>query len=150
MAIIQSIMDREDIYRRVVEVAERFGPGNPQELKQLSSQLRKLPPTEVLAGLLLVFTRSEANESNYPKQELAGRMLEKLNPKAPIDLFETIRSLLPGYNPSIEQVPQYLAGQFGKDAVIKELTFIESEEGDSRASASAKTMRWWLGDQTTN
>jgi hypothetical protein len=70
-------MDREDIYRRVIEVAERFGPGNPQEVKLLSSQLTKCEAAEVFAGLLLVFSRSVPTEANYPKQELAGRMLEK-------------------------------------------------------------------------
>ncbi len=142
-------MDRENIYRRVVEVAEQFGAGNPQDTRLLSSQLTKCEPVEVLAGLLLVFTRSEPTEANYRKQELAGRMLEKLNPKAPIDLAPTLHAVLPVYNPSIEQVPQYLAGRCGKESVIQELLLFESEEHDPRSKAAARTMRWWLGDQTS-
>jgi hypothetical protein len=140
-------MDREDIYRRVLEIAERFGPDRPQEVKLLSSQLTKCLPVEVLAGLLLVFTRSEPLESNYRKQELAGRMLERLNPKAPIDLRSTLHEVLPAYNASIEQVPQYLAGRCGKDPVIQQLRLFEAGEHDPRAKAAAKTMRWWLGDE---
>jgi hypothetical protein len=140
-------MDREDIYRRVLEIAERFGPDRPQEVRLLSSQLTKCQPVEVLAGLLLVFTRSEPAESNYRKQELAGRMLEKLNPKAQIDLRSTLREVLPAYNVSIEQVPQYLAGRCGEDLVIQQLQLFEAEAHDPRATAAAKTMRWWLGDE---
>jgi len=141
-------MDREDVCRRVTEVAERFGCGNPQENKQLSSQLAKGQPAEVLAGLLLVFSRSVPTASNYRKQELAGRMLEKVKPNAPVELAATLRAVLPAYNPSVEQVPQYLAGRFGKEAVIQELVRLEAEEHDPRSKAGAKTMRWWLGDKT--
>jgi hypothetical protein len=141
-------VDREAVYSRVVEVAERFGANNPQELKLLSSQLSKCEAVEVLEGLLLVFTRSEAAESNYRKQELAGRMLEKLNPKAPISLSPTLRAILPAYNLSIEQVPQYLAGRCGKETVLRELVLRESQEGDLKAKGAARTMRWWLGDQS--
>ncbi|WP_124543968.1 hypothetical protein [Piscinibacter terrae] len=143
-------MDREDIYRRVIEVAERFGPGNPQEVKLLSSQLTKCEPAEVFAGLLLVFSRSVPTEANYPKQELAGRMLERLNPKASIDVAQTLRAVLPSYNLSIEQVPQYLAARCGKDRVVRELLLFESEEHEPRSKAAAKTMRWWLGAHTSS
>ena len=143
-------MDREDIYRRLVEIAERYGAGNPQQLKLLRSEFEKSRPDEVLAGILLVFSRSEPTEGNYQKQELAGRMLERLNPAAPLDLAQALRDVLPAYNPSIEQVPQYLAGRCGKEAVIQELLRFESHEQGSRASGCAKTMRWWLGHQSSN
>jgi len=143
-------MDREDIYRRLVETAERYGAGNPQQLKLLRSELEKSHPDEVLAGVLLVFSRSVPTEGNYQKQELAGRMLERLKPSASFDLAQALRDVLPAYNPSIEQVPEYLAGRCGKEAVIAELLRFESEQRDSRASASAKTMRWWLGHQSSD
>jgi hypothetical protein len=74
-------------------------------------------------------------------------MLERLNPKAPIDLRSTLHEVLPAYNASIEQVPQYLAGRCGKDPVIQQLRLFEAGEHDPRAKAAAKTMRWWLGDE---
>jgi hypothetical protein len=141
-------MDREEICRRVIEIADRFGPDRPQEVKLLSSQLSRCQPVEVLAGLMLVFSRSEPRAANYRKQELAGRMLEKLNPKAPVDLPSTLRQVLPAYNVSIEQVPQYLAGRCGRDSVLQELRLFEAEDNDARSKAAAKTMRWWLSDQT--
>jgi len=63
-------MDREDIYRRLIETAERFGAGNPQQLKLLRSEFEKSRPAELLAGILLVFSRSELPEGNYQKQSL--------------------------------------------------------------------------------
>jgi hypothetical protein len=141
-------MDREDICRRVTEIADRFGPDRPQEVKLLSSQLSKCQAVEVLAGLMLVFSRSEPGAANYRKQELAGRMLENLNPKAVIDLPSTLRRVLPAYDVSIEQVPKYLAGRCGRDSVLLELRLFEAEDNDARSKAAARTMRWWLRDQT--
>jgi len=135
-------MNREDVYNRVLEISEHFGPDRSQELRLLSSQLTKLN-----AGLLLVFSRSEPANANYRKQELAGRMLEKLNPKATIELSSVLRQVLPAYNVSIEQVPQYLAGRCGRDSVLRVLKLFEIEDLDSRSKAAAKTMRWWLGDK---
>ncbi len=140
-------MDREDICRRVTEIAEQFGCGNPQENKKLSKQLAKNQSAEVLAGLLLVFSRSIPTASNYQKQELAGRMLGKVKPKPTVDLAGALRAVLPAYDPSIEQVPQYFSTCYGKEAVIQELVRFETEEHDPRSKAGAKTMRWWLGDK---
>lgn len=141
-------MDRDAICRRVVETAERFGAGNPQETKLLMAELGKCEAREVLAGLLLVFSSSDpATDATYVKQELAGRLLAKLAPRGPIDLAQVLRAVLPGYNLSIEQVPQYLAMRCGKDAVVRELRHIETNEATSRVGVAARTMRWWLGDE---
>ena len=116
-------------------------------MKLLVSQLSRCTGNEVLNGLLLVFSRSQLTESNYRKQELAGRLLAKLKPRVPIDLGSFLRSVLPAYDPSIEQLPQYLAEMCGRDEVIAELRQIELEVNDPRFHACARTMRWWLGDQ---
>jgi hypothetical protein len=138
-------MNREEIYCRVVSIAERFGPDNTQEFKLLSSQLIKCESTEVLAGLLLVFSRSDPLESNDQKQELAGRLLETINPSSPLDLDEALPPLLHAYELSIEQLPRYLADWFGKETVVQALRRFESKASDPRSNAAAKTMRWWLG-----
>jgi hypothetical protein len=65
-------MDREQIYQRIIESADRFGPNNPQQFQLFGSMLAKCNPEEVFWGLTLVFQRSIA----YNHQELAGRLLE--------------------------------------------------------------------------
>jgi hypothetical protein len=141
-------MDREDIHTRVVETAERFGPGNPQQFKLLCSQFAAAGPDEVLAGLLLVVARSDPLASNYDRQELAGRILAKVHPKAAVDLARCLREVLPSYNASIEQIPRYLESRCGKEAVLRELRVVEAEHPQTRMAASSRTMRWWLGDVT--
>jgi hypothetical protein len=141
-------MNAESTYTRVLSVAEKFGRVDHQAFRQLAADLAAAPPQEVLAGLLLVFARSHAQQSNYVKQELAGRLLAKLKLNAELDLVATLRSVLPGYNASIEQLPQYLAARKGRELVIDALKALQTELGESRASASAKTMRWWLKDSS--
>ncbi|MFG6459895.1 hypothetical protein [Roseateles sp. BYS96W] len=141
-------MDREDVYRRVTETAERFGAGNPQQIKLLCSQLSAAPPDELLSGLLLVVSRCDPAAPNYQPQELAGRILAALRPKAKVDLARCLREILPTYNASIEQIPQYFESRCGKLLVLNELHLIESENPQTRAAASSRTMRWWLGDST--
>lgn len=140
-------MNSEDVYRRVVETAERFGSGNPQQLKLLCSQLAAAQAEEVVAGLFLVFSRSDPTSSTFQHQELAGRILAQLNPRVVVHLGQCLREVLPAYNPSIEQVPQYLEARCGRPAVLEELRHIEAEQPDTRTAASARTMRWWLKDK---
>lgn len=140
-------MISEDVYRRVVETAERFGSGNPQQLKLLCSQFAAAHAEEVVAGLFLVFSRSDPTSSTFQHQELAGRILAQLNPRVAVHLGQCLREVLPAYNPSIEQVPQYLEAHCGRPAVLEELRHIEAEQPDTRTAASARTMQWGLKDK---
>ncbi len=137
-------MDSEQIYQRIIESAERFGPGNPQEFKLFGSLLSKCNPKDVFAGIILVFSRSEVEANNFPKQELAGRLLDKMKPATKFDIEATIRSILPAYNPSIEQLPYHFARIHGKEAVLGQLLALEKEDLDERSRGSSETMRWWL------
>ncbi|MFG6460964.1 hypothetical protein ACG04Q_05220 [Roseateles sp. DXS20W] len=137
-------MNSELIHDRVVAVAERFGSGNTQEFKLLAKQLAACNAAEVADGLLLVFSRSAVGESNYQKQQLAGRLLAKLKPKASVDLQAALEAVLPAYNLSIEELPFFLADRCGEEAVIQALRRLETGAEDSRHQAAAKTMRWWL------
>lgn len=137
-------MNREQIFREVAESAERFGCGNPQQFKLLVSKLSQSSPEEVVHGLLLVFARSEPGSANFQRQELAGRLLARVKPKFNIELGPTLRAVLPAYNPSIEQLPMFLAEAFGTSAVTEELLQVEAEGLSSRTHAAARTMRWWL------
>ena len=139
-------MNSEDVYRRVVETAERFGSGNPQQFKLLCSEFAAAQAEVVVAGLFLVFARSDPTSSTFQRQEFAGRILGKLSPRVEVELGQCLREVLPAYNPSIEQVPQYLEARCGKPAVLEELRRIEAEQPNTRAAASARTMRWWLKD----
>lgn len=139
-------MNRYDISRRVHAIADRFGADNPQEFRLLSSQLARAEPDEVVAGLLLAASGGNPDQSNSDRQELAGRLLATLNPQGELDLARSLREILPAYDLSVEEIPRYLAGRCGREAVLSELRLIESTCLDTRTAASAKTMRWWLRD----
>lgn len=137
-------MDREQIFQRVVESAERFGPRNPQEFRLLESQLSKCSAEEIFYGLLFVFSRSEVGVPNFSRQELAGRLLEKLNPNYKFELSTALRSVIEAFNPSVEQLPMHFARVYGKEKLLNELSYIEREPTTERAQVGIETIRWWL------
>ena len=63
-------MHREEITDLIVERAKKFGPYNPQQLKQLDFVLSKSDPEEVFYGLYMVFI--SAPYQAFAPQELAG------------------------------------------------------------------------------
>ncbi len=139
-------MNRQDIFQRVLAIADRFGADNPQEFRLLSSQLARAEPDEVVAGLLLAASGGHPEQASSERQELAGRLLANLNPQGELDLARSLREILPAHDLSVEEIPRYLAGRCGREAVLPELRLIESTCLDTRTVASAKTMRWWLWD----
>jgi hypothetical protein len=137
-------MDRREIFEKVVYSADRFGAGNPQQSKLFGSTLNHCVPEEVFHGLLAVFIECPLDERHYPRQELAGRLLEKIKPMYRFELEPTIRQVLSKYNLSIEQLPQHFVRVHGRDKVLEVLGRLAVESLPDRELASVRTMWWWL------
>jgi len=137
-------MNREEIYQKIVESADRFGAGNPQQFKLFGSQLAKCSHEEIFWALIAVFTSAHPAEKLFQRQELAGRLLAKMKPSYRFALESTIRNTLPNYNLSIEQLPKHFVAIYGLPTVIAALQKIETESLPDRDLASLRTMRWWL------
>lgn len=137
-------MDRREIFKRVVESADRFGAGNPQQFRFFGSILSKCKPEEVFHGLLAVFVECPWDEKHFQRQEFAGRLLEKIRPLSPFELDVTIRQVLPMYDLSIEQVPYHFARVHGREKVLEVLDRLAKEDLSDQELTAIETMWWWL------
>lgn len=147
---LQNTMNAAEIFAKVVGSAERFGSSNPQQLKQLSSLLGKCAPNEVLLGLLRVFTECPEDDMHFQRQELAGRLLEKITPECTFALEPTVRAVVVNYNLSIEQLPLYFARIHGKEVVTSVLNKLLLEMPNEKTKRSLETMLWWLRGRDAN
>ena len=137
-------MDSREIFERVVESADRFGAGNPQQSRFFGSTLNKCAPEEVFRGLLAVFVECPLDEKHYARQELAGRLLAKIKPMYRFELEPTIRQVLSRYDLSIEQLPQHLARVHGREKVLEVLDQLAVAPLSDRELVAVRTMWWWL------
>jgi hypothetical protein len=137
-------MNAAAIATLVADSALRFGDRNPQQLKQLSSRLSKVPEAEVASGLLRVFTHGSAPPAGTAAQELAGQLLAELCPRAEVNLSEVLRASLDRYELSVEQLPLYLGSLFGTEVVLGALLQIELEALSPPELRALRTMRFWL------
>jgi hypothetical protein len=78
-------MNATEITALVVNSASPFGRRNLQQFKQILSRLGKADPQVVAHGLLEVFTRGQPPPEGAPAQELPGRLLVELLPKAEVE-----------------------------------------------------------------
>lgn len=139
-------MNSTEIYFKVVDSADRFGAANPQQLEFLCSVLSKCESNALSVALVDVFAKNEAIKTSFERQELAGRLLEKLKPKCFLVLTDVIRSTISHWDVSVEQFPRYLAYVYGKAALISALENKLENEADEKIKHALKTMRWWIGE----
>ena len=138
-------MKAAEVTALITESAARFGDRSPQQIKYLSSRFGNVEEAELAQGLLQVFTHGAAPPDGAPAQELAGQLLAALGPKAKVDLGLVLRSILVRYELSVEQLPQYLASQFGVGPVLALLQTLEKEYLSEQESRALRTMRFWIG-----
>ena len=143
-------MKAAEVTSLVVERASRFGDRNPQQLEHLASRFQKVPQGELAQGLLQVFTQGKAPPQGSAAQELAGHLLAELQPKAEVDLRALLSAVLPRYELSVEQLPQYLGALFGVDQVLAELAALASNHLSEQERRALQTMRFWLGRPSTS
>jgi len=139
-------MNRDDITILVTTSASRFGDRNPQQFEQIASRIGKAEEAEVMQGLLTVFTHGEPAPLGSAAQEVAGRLLTELKPKAPLELKSLLRAALPRYELSVEQFPQYLASLCGSTAMHAAFQEIEYEPLSEVERRALQTMKFWLRD----
>jgi hypothetical protein len=135
-------MLRNEIKELIVERANKYGPNNPQQIKQLSLSLAKADPEEVFYGLDEVFKSIPGQD--YMSQELAGKILFKVRPRLYLDLVPLITGILENWNVSVEQLPFYFRDLCGIEVVAKAIENIDTAELNEIQKNSLETMKWWL------
>jgi hypothetical protein len=135
-------MLREEIKNLVVERAKKYGPNNPQQIKQLSFVLGKTEPEEVFYGLYEVFITVPGQD--FESQELAGKLLYRVKPKLYLELVPLITNVLENWNVSVEELPFYFRDLCGIDVVSKAISAINTSGLNETELKSLDTMKWWL------
>ncbi|MGK3959306.1 hypothetical protein WMF38_40455 [Sorangium sp. So ce118] len=113
---------------------------NPQELQHLERLAADLPPDDRSRVLLRAFVAPPAHA--YVAQQYAGELLTRLRPPCSGPLTNLLRSVLPNWDRSVEQLPWYLADVFGSKAIVESLDEIDRCGTIDRAQTAA--VRFWL------
>ncbi len=96
-------------------------------------------------ALYLVFCDSNPPGHPLEHQSTAGDFLVDLNPSCPISAVEFLRTTLPNWNRSVEQLPFYIENQFGREATIEAIESLEADPEISESlSTKLSTCRYWL------
>jgi hypothetical protein len=123
-------MDRATLRDRIHRATERWPTVNHQEIEHLGHIVMSMPIEDRFDALAESFTDPPGNA--FLAQEYAGRLLMKINPPCPQDLYVVLRSLLPKWNRSVEELPWYLGRVFGDDAVVRASLQPRSSTGPSQ------------------
>ena len=114
-------------------------------LPQLRPKLERVPARQRAEALLPVFSDRTRPDEAYRDQEVAGRFLVALAPEPRRPLEVILRSVAPSWNVSVEQLPNYLSGVFGRRAVVEAAQRLSGEFApDSREAHALVTVIWWL------
>jgi len=124
-----------------VDTARRV---DTQKLEQWISVLRRRPGDEVFNALIGVFRSTDRCRNRYLDQEYAGRLLLALEPPCPVDIEATIKHVLPTWDYSVEQLPQYFDGAVGRERVLQALDALRSCCSSEEEERAIKTFRYWL------
>jgi hypothetical protein len=136
-------LKRTEVHHLVADRARRHGSRNSQDFRHLRHTLSKVEAEELFWGLLQAFLTPNTGNA-YAVQELSARLLLCLNPPCPSVLEELIRLTAPNYNVSVEELPWYLAKQFGADTLRAALERVSVESETGIPAQVSKTFNYWL------
>ncbi|MGS2724441.1 hypothetical protein ACVBEJ_11925 [Porticoccus sp. GXU_MW_L64] len=137
------MLDRKAITEKIRISADRYGPSNPQQLKQLLFGCEKATERELFFGLFSFFYEPSLQENAFARQQLAGTILLKISPKCPLELEGAIYATPKYWDLSIEEMPWYLCKEFGKEVVQEFLVELLPDVEDEELKQSFKTMLFW-------
>lgn len=135
-------MIQHDVRSRIIYSADKFGYRNQQQLRQLISMLNKYDSQFVFEGLISFF--KETHDMSSVRQELAGRLLYSINPKADFDLYNEIKGCLSYFDLSVEHLPFYFVEQCGFKNVQLVLESFSLDLFSDRENKSLSTMKFWI------
>src|SRR5262249_38103501 len=104
--------------------------------------LQSLDANVVFFGLLWILE----TQTRYQYQLVAGELLCRTSLKSPLPLLDLLERIVPGFELSASTVPEYLAGTFGREAVMECLNKMQSISPENEAKI--ETIRYWLSRVT--
>lgn len=130
------------------QVIERVGRAKSgRDLKPLVADLAGVPAPVVFDALFPIAVRDQGEASG--PVAMSAYALHALNPPCRLSIDDAVSSLLPSWDISIEEVPWYLAKQFGRDAVLASVARLRARQTDQTALTRLRTIEYWVGATPT-
>src|SRR5688500_151892 len=108
-------------------------------IPELAQRLREMSSTDQFQTLFPIAADSQSHGPAF----LAALFLFVLKPPCTITCDEAIRALLPNWDISIEEVPWYLASQFGREVVARAIENLTKETLDREPTVRLGTVKYW-------
>ena len=131
-------MSPHDVKNEIAKVCDRDWA---RELAPLAERLSRTDSTIAFHALFPFAAHSQDCGPAAP----AAWLLRRVNPKCPISCREAVQEMLTDWDVSIEEVPFYLAEQFGVAEVLATLDELSPTVSGQRPPALIGTIRYWLG-----
>ncbi len=141
MKIPQTPDDLKKEFYISVDLLDKIGD---LRIRQLMERLTKVSDDIIVLGIIKIFENTERPNTQYVDQEYAGKILEKLKPKANIDLGLVLKSTIQNWNKSVEQFPFWLKENCGIDELKDKLAEFENQNPTELESDKLKSFKWWL------
>ena len=125
----------------VSEIRRVFDRDPEKELAGLADRLRRAGGDEAFHALFPIASRGQ---SLGPAAGAAWLLL-RVNPRCPISCLEATRELLTDWDVSIEEVPFYLAEQFGSALVREAVVVLRRTISAEKQLQTLSTIEYWLG-----
>jgi hypothetical protein len=138
MTPANTAMSPQDVAREIARVCDH---DFDKELAPLAERLRHADSTTAFAALFPFAAHSQDHGPAAP----AAWLLRRVNPKCPITCRDAIHEMLTDWDVSIEELPFYLAEQFGIFEALAAVTELESMLAVQSQIATLGAIRYWLG-----
>jgi hypothetical protein len=136
-ANVRPLMTAEEIRAEIDRVCRRDWD---TELAPLLEHLRQSDSTATFHSLFHFAAHSQDAGPAAP----AALLLRRLNPPCPISCRQAVGEMLTDWDVSIEEVPFYLAEQFGVAQVRTTVAELRSSHAGKTESTLLDTIEYWL------
>jgi hypothetical protein len=114
-----------------------------RDIKPLVEDLSDVPGPVIFDALFPIAVRGQGEASGAVA--FSAVALHALNPPCRLPIDDAVASLLPSWDISIEEVPWYLAKQFGRDEVLACVERLRARQTDPTALTRLQTIEYWIG-----
>lgn len=132
-----------DIANEIQISAEKSSEIGDLRIRQLIHLLTKVPDDVIIEGILLSI---ENSGNNYLLQKFCGQILSELKPKpgANLILKRVLQRILPGWNKSVQEIPEWISGNFEKEKIIECFDELTQSDVLNDIIDNIETMLWWM------
>ncbi len=135
---------RDKVVVKIHSASDQYSSINQQQYNQLVFALKRMPTEDAFEALYAVFLDTSRPQKRPLDQEYAGKLLLATTPLCTRPPLPIIKGILHNYDFSVEELPLYFAAMFGKNAVLRMLEGLISEELTPRERRSLETFVYWL------